>query len=1019
MCVSEANAQYYDWGPSPASVKWRTIETPHIKLIYPRDFDENARRTMWYLDTVRTHMDFGFRHPAMRTPIILHTQNTRGNGMVMWAPKRIEMLAAPAASYSEPWLKQLAIHEYRHNVQYNNLRRGLTRPLMWLLGEQIAFLPVGQFSIYILEGDATMAETEFSAFGRGLQPSWTMHYRAVSGNASLTEHRRSPQAGEVSREGNNAHSDDGNASLTGHRRSPQAGEVSREGNNAHSDDGRLRRKGRQNGAVGSDAYSSDYWFSGSFRDYVPDHYRLGYQMVRWSYDRFDKFIWDDVARYVARNPQFIAPMSFGLKRLYGLDQTELFRRSFADLNAYWASLPRVEDSSERIATPENSYTTYQWPLWHDDGTLVAFKSDMKSSSRIVRVDAQTGEEEVLAWTGAVSSRPVLAGNVLWWTEFRRSVLWDEKVGSRLCSYDLATGSKQTHRIDAPVFYPAPLPGGGMAYVIYDYSGKFSIVRGGDWLDLPLDVEVCGLAWDDATDALYFIGLDDGGMFLARANGDSYERITPSRHITISDLRAAGGKLYFGSIVSGKDEAHCYDLATGTEYRLSGSAYGSFQPSTPTADGGKIALTTYDRHGYHLAVQHTSGAAVQEQRTLPVDLVNPPWKRWDVPKMDSLVYTPEDAALSVSKHRSRRFGKLLNIFRPHSWVPADFYPPDAISESDLTMNFGATIISQSLLSDAVSWLAYGWKGREGGSMVRGGLTYRGLGPVFDLDFSWGGAPQIAYTRIPASLGVESKKQVSFRGRVSLPMSVSSGAWVSSLTPSAEYGYNNGLIFKRLNEDTGELTRGVEQLSLGLGYSGQTRMAPSEFLPHWGFTARIAHTSNPTNGDFRSLWSASMGAWLPGIVRPHSLRLRGAWQMAGDKEGALFSFRMKEVFPRGARYEFSPRRWKSGSIDYQFPLWYPEGGIPTILYFKRVRINLFFDYALWQDFGGTTPAGPEGGAPAIVRQPSWHRLYSWGGDVILDVSPMRLPGTDNFSAIFTFARPSDRQGVFFSFGLEMPL
>ncbi len=935
LCTATASAQYYDWGPSPANVRWRTIKTPDVKLIYPHDFETSARRVMWYLDTVRNHIDYGFRHGTMRTPVVLHTQNTQGNGMVMWAPKRIELLAAPAASYSEPWLKQLAIHEYRHNVQYNNLRRGLIRPLTWLLGEQIAFLSVGQFSIFILEGDATMAETEFSAFGRGLQPSWSMHYRAV-------------------------------------------------------------------GDVGSKKYSGDYWFSGSFRDYVPDHYRLGYQMVRWSYDRFGKGVWDDVARYVSRNPQFIVPMTFGLERHYGLNETGLFRRTFADLNDYWNSLPKVEDSSKRIFTPENSYTTYQWPQWLDDNTLVAFKSDLKGTNRIVRVDASTGAEKVLAWTGQVSSRPVLDDNgVLWWTEFRRSVLWDERVSSRLVSLDTAGGAVRTHHSDDQVFYPTPLTDGSVAYVAYDYSGCFSIVNGDRRIDLPPDTEVTGLAWDDTAAALCFIGLDDGGMFLATVEAVDYRRLTPSRHITISDLRAGGGRLYFGSIISGKDEAHCYDLATGREYRLSESSYGSFQPSVPQES--KVALTTYDRNGYHLAVQNTYKAVAQHRRDLPVDLVNPPWKRWNVPNMDSLVYTADIAERSTPDHKSRRFSRIANIFQPHSWVPADFYPPAAISEADLTANLGATLISQSLLSDAVSWLAYGWNPR-GGSMLRGGMSYRGLGPTLDVDFIWGGAPQILYSPIPEGLPLKRKKHLAVTTRLSLPMTLSSGRWYSTLTPSAEYHYTNGIIFRQIDDQQGKLTHGLERLSLSLRFSTRTRTALSEFLPRWGLSARIAHISNPTNKDFLPLWSASLAAWLPGVVRPHSTRIQLAVQQTPGRNNAPFMFQMKDVFPRGARYDFSARSWRSVSLDYQLPVWYPEGGIPSVLYFKRIRLNLFADYALWRDRSGNQP---------------WNRLHSYGADIILDLSPLRLPATNHFITTFTFARPSDQRGLFFNVSFEMPL
>ena len=69
-----STAQYYDWGPSPANVRWRTIRTPDVKLIYPADFEASALRTLWYLDTVRTHIDYGFRHGTMRTPVVIHTK---------------------------------------------------------------------------------------------------------------------------------------------------------------------------------------------------------------------------------------------------------------------------------------------------------------------------------------------------------------------------------------------------------------------------------------------------------------------------------------------------------------------------------------------------------------------------------------------------------------------------------------------------------------------------------------------------------------------------------------------------------------------------------------------------------------------------------------------------------------------------------------------------------------------------------------------------------------------------------
>ncbi len=80
---------------------------------------------------------------------------------------------------------------------------------------------------------------------------------------------------------------------------------------------------------------------------------------------------------------------------------------------------------------------------------------------------------------------------------------------------------------------------------------------------------------------------DEGMWIARIDPDGEARqVTRPAYITLSSLRARGGTLYFGSIASGRDETHCYDLREGKEYRISESTYGSFDPRRPTTAGSR-------------------------------------------------------------------------------------------------------------------------------------------------------------------------------------------------------------------------------------------------------------------------------------------------------------------------------------------------------------------------------------------------------------------------------------------------
>ena len=69
----------------------------------------------------------------------------------------------------------------------------------------------------------------------------------------------------------------------------------------------------------------------------------------------------------------------------------------------------------------------------------------------------------------------------------------------------------------------------------------------------------------------------------------------------------------------------------------------------------------------------------------------------------------------------------------------------------------------------------------------------------------------------------------------------------------------------------------------------------------------------------------------------------------------------------------KEYLAGSVDYQFPLCYPEGGISGVIYFKRIRLNVGADYARFQEFGS--------------RGKTWRDIYSYGGDLLLDLNILR--------------------------------
>ena len=124
MATERLSAQYYSWGVDPPSFRWRQMKSEKYRVVYPDTATNVAQRMMHYLDAVESDIAYGYRHPQMSIPFVVHPSNFMSNGLVMWMPRRVEFLSTPSIDgYSMPWVKQLIAHEYRHAVQYNTSPR--------------------------------------------------------------------------------------------------------------------------------------------------------------------------------------------------------------------------------------------------------------------------------------------------------------------------------------------------------------------------------------------------------------------------------------------------------------------------------------------------------------------------------------------------------------------------------------------------------------------------------------------------------------------------------------------------------------------------------------------------------------------------------------------------------------------------------------------------------------------------------------------------------------------------------
>jgi hypothetical protein len=132
-------------------------------------------------------------------------------------------------------------------------------------------------------------------------------------------------------------------------------------------------------------------------------------------------------------------------------------------------------------------------------------------------------------------------------------------------------------------------------------------------------------------------------------------------------------------------------------------------------------------------------------------------------------------------------------------------------------------------------------------------------------------------------------------------------------------------------------GFNYLDNSINWNFQVQQALQHIHPRFAHTLNVRYLASVSDIEARQLL-ATTALYLPGIFRNHSLVLTGAYQLRDTARQYLFS----NSFPLSRGYPDAnfPRMWKWG-VNYHVPIVYPDWGFAQIVYFMRVRANLFYD------------------------------------------------------------------------------
>ncbi|MFN5024136.1 MAG: TolB family protein [Bacteroidota bacterium] len=170
-------------GSNPSSLKWKYFETPALKIIFPDGNQKEAARIADIINFISDSAAVSIGEKRKHLTMLIQTQQVISNGYVGLMPFRSELFATGIQNQnylgSLGWMDVLAIHEYRHALQYINNRRGLTK-MMYIAGGETLWQLAQNVAIpnWFYEGDAVQTETVLTGAGRGRTPHFFHEQRA-------------------------------------------------------------------------------------------------------------------------------------------------------------------------------------------------------------------------------------------------------------------------------------------------------------------------------------------------------------------------------------------------------------------------------------------------------------------------------------------------------------------------------------------------------------------------------------------------------------------------------------------------------------------------------------------------------------------------------------------------------------------------------------------------------------------------------------------------------------------------
>jgi hypothetical protein len=849
------------FGGNPSALKLKQINSDTARIIFPHELESSARRVAEVIHELQKKHSSTIGDKVRKVNIVLQNQSTVTNGYVGLGPFRSEFfLFSPQNSF------ELGAQDWADLLAVHEYRHV----------QQFNNFNVGVsklFSFFL--GQEGQAVANAMAV-----PDWFFEGDAVFSETALTAQGR--------------------------------GRLPDFFNGYQS----LFREGKK--------YSYMKLRNGSYRDFVPNHYPLGYMLVAYGREKFGSDFWRKVSQDAARFKPLIYPWQGAVEKHSGIKYKQFVVNALDLYKEKWQS---AKGAPLQYITPlhKNSVTDYKYPYAAEDGSLIVLKRGYRNIPAIYKIAPDGAEEKIVVRNITNDDYFSYRNGKIVFASFKPDERWSYKEFSDITLIDVASGEQKNITHNQRLFSPDVSQDGQRVVAVEMSTNQLSklVIMNTKGERTFTSTEKAGVIYThpkfSANDKFIYSAVRNprGNMALVKVEPATGKEtlLLPYKNRIMGFPTVQGDTVFFSSSYKGSDEIWAFVESKNQVYRVAVNPTGFYQAVFQPKQN-RLVTPNFTSDGYRLAALPASSLLWQpvneNENALPDLYVQNALKQENKATLENV----PARNFEVSRYR-----KSFNFFNFHSWRPY-YEDPD----------FSFTVFGQNILNTFQTELSYTYNQNEGSHRIGGDAIYGGwyVLPTVGVSQTW--SRNVVYNIDTTFFYNE------FNGRFGarLPLNFSGGKQFRFLTLNTSIN-NRQVNWTGLGKG---LLRDVNFnfVEGRLNYAQQIQKAYQHIYPRLAQTLSVQYRGAVNKVTANQLL-VNGSVYFPGVHVNHNIVLDAAFHRRDTLNQYRFSNNFP--FPRGYQAIDYPRMWKFGA-NYHLPLLYPDRGFGNIIYFNRIRANAFFDH-----------------------------------------------------------------------------